>query len=526
MGGKTAIIVGAGPAGLTAAYELLAQTDIKPIVLEATGDLGGISKTINYKGNRIDIGGHRFFTKSDRVLRWWYNILPLQGEPACDDVVHGRKIPLSQEPDAPDPERTDRVLLVRERISRIFFLKRLFDYPLSLSFHTLAGLGLIRTGKIALSYLRSAVLPIKPEESLEDFFINRFGRELYSTFFRDYTEKVWGVPCSRISAEWGAQRVKGLSIKRAITDAAKAIITSDSSVSQKGTEASLIRRFLYPKLGPGQMWTEVARVIREKGGEVHLRRKIVGLASQGKRITSAMVLDEATGQTRKADGDYFLSSMPVKDLIAGLRPCAPDDVCEVANGLVYRDFVTVGLLLKRLRIANNGHTAENDGLIPDCWVYIQEPHIRAGRVQIFNNWSPYLVADPEKIWIGLEYFCSEGDDLWRMPRDDLVRLAVREMGGIGFVDPEDVLDATVIRTPKTYPAYFGTYNRFSTIRGFTDDFANLFLIGRNGMHKYNNIDHSMLSAMEAVANIAAGTKSKDNIWRINPGGEYHEQGPN
>ena len=524
MGGKTAIIIGAGPAGLTAAYELLDKTEIKPVIFEATDDVGGIARTVNYEGNRLDIGGHRFFTKSDRVLRWWYHILPLQGKPAWDDLAHGREIPLSQEPGAPDPARTDRVLLIRERVSHILFLKKFFDYPLSLSLRTLSRLGLIRTSRITLSYLKSAASPIRPERSLEDFFINRFGRELYSTFFRDYTEKVWGVPCSRISPDWGAQRVKGLSIKRALADAAKAIVRRDGSVSQNRTETSLIRRFLYPKFGPGQMWTEVARLIQERGGEVHLHHRIVGLASEGKRIATATVADEATGQTRRVEGDYFLSSMPVRDLIAGLEPSAPDDVREIAAGLAYRDFITVGLLLKKLPMGSDGHSGGNHGLIPDCWIYIQEPHVRVGRVQIFNNWSPYMVADPSKVWIGLEYFCSQGDELWGMSRDGLVRFAIREMHELGFVEPADVVDATVIKTPKTYPAYFGTYQHFGTIRNFTDDFANLFLIGRNGMHRYNNMDHSMLSAMEAVANIATGIGSKDNLWSINPEGEYHEQG--
>jgi protoporphyrinogen oxidase len=263
---KTAIVIGAGPAGLTAAYELLTQTDIKPIVLEATDYIGGICRTVNYKGNLIDIGGHRFFSQSDRVMRWWYNMLPLQGKPARDDIALGREVPVSQEPKAPDPETTDNVMLTRQRISRIFFLGQFFDYPLSLGYNTLKGLGPMRTSRITASYLRSWAAPIRAERSLEDFFINRFGRELYRTFFKDYTEKVWGVPCQSISADWGAQRVRGLSVKRAITDAVKALLVRDNSLSQKETETSLIRRFFYPKLGPGQMWTEVARRIKDAGG--------------------------------------------------------------------------------------------------------------------------------------------------------------------------------------------------------------------------------------------------------------------
>ncbi len=346
---KTAIIIGAGPAGLTAAYELLARTDIRPVILEATADLGGISKTINHKGNRIDIGGHRFFSKSDRVMQWWTHILPLQGRPSRDDLAFGRDVPLSREPGAPDPETTDNVMLTRERISRIFFLNKFFDYPLTLGFNTLAGLGLFRTARITTSYLHGWAAPIRPERSLEDFFINRFGRQLYATFFRDYTQKVWGVPCSEISAEWGEQRVKGLSIKRALADAAKALVRRDNSVGQRAAETSLIRRFLYPKLGPGQMWSEVARLIQEKGGQILLSRKVIGLRSDGRRITAVVARDETNGSCVEMSADYVFSSMPVRDLIPALGTAVPVEVRQVAAGLIYRDFITVGLLLKRLR---------------------------------------------------------------------------------------------------------------------------------------------------------------------------------
>ena len=520
---RRAVIIGAGPAGLTAAYELLARTDIRPVILEATGDLGGISKTVNYKGNRIDIGGHRFFSKSDRVMRWWYEILPLQGRPAWDDLARGRQVPVSTAPNAPDPHTTDNVLLTRERVSRIFFLKRFFDYPLSLRYDTLAGLGLQRTGKITASYLRSWAVPIRPERSLEDFFINRFGHELYATFFRDYTQKVWGVPCHQISAEWGEQRVKGLSIRRAIADAAKAILARGHPVPQKKVETSLIRRFFYPKLGPGQMWTEAARVVQERGGEIRLRHKVIGLKAEGRRIAAVIAREEETGATVEMPADYVFSSMPVRDLIAGLDPAPPASVCEVAAGLVYRDFITVGLLLKRLRTPGRARTTTADALIPDCWIYIQEPYVKVGRVQIFNNWSPYLVADPSTVWIGLEYFCTEGDELWRLTDAGLMALARKEMSEMGFLEPEDVLDGVVLRTPKTYPAYFGSYSRFGTVRRFTDLIDNLFLIGRNGMHRYNNADHSMLTAMAAVNNITDGTRSKASIWAVNADGEYHEQ---
>jgi protoporphyrinogen oxidase len=520
---KTAVIVGAGPAGLTAAWELLVRTGVRPVVLEATGHLGGISKTVNYKGNRIDIGGHRFFSKSERVVQWWYEVMPLQGRPARDDLAYGRVVALSKEPDAPDPETTDNVLLVRERVSRILFLRKFFDYPLSLRLGTLAGLGVVRTGKIALSYAKSCALPVRPEKSLEDFLVNRFGRELYATFFRDYTEKVWGVPCDRIAPEWGMQRIKGLSIRRAVADAARHVLAR-GKVAQADTETSLIRQFLYPKLGPGQLWTEVARRVEAKGGTVRLHQTVTGLTAAGQRITAVTIRDEQTGATTRIEADYFLSTMPVKDLILGLEPEAPAEVREVAAGLVYRDFITVGLLLDRLAVRSRGKGSAGNGtsLIPDCWVYVQEPDVKVGRIQIFNNWSPYLVADPEKVWIGLEYFCNEGDALWRMADGQLADFAVDELEKIGFARRADVRDSTVLRTPKTYPAYFGTYDRFDVIRRYADGFENLFLIGRNGMHRYNNQDHSMLAAMTAVENIAADRRDKENIWAVNTEESYHE----
>lgn len=523
MDEKQAIIIGAGPAGLTAAYELLHKTKIKPIIYEMSGVVGGISKTIDYKGNRIDIGGHRFFSKSERVMQWWLNILPLQGAPARDDIILQRDVPISKEPGAPDPEKTDKVMLVRERLSRIFFLKKFFDYPISLGFNTLSDLGLKRIIKITLSYIKSRILPIKPEKSLEDFFINRFGKELYLTFFKEYTQKVWGVPCSKIGSEWGVHRIKGLSISRAIAHAAKSIFRRDYSIAQEKTETSLIRRFIYPKYGPGQMWEEVARIIKDKGAELHLKHKVVGLRSESDGIIEARIRNEVTGKVTTSKADYFFSTMPVVDMIEAFGERAPEDVQVVAQGLSYRDFITVGLLLKKLRVRKHAKIETSNGMIPYHWVYIQEPSVKIGRIQIFNNWSPYMVQDENTVWIGLEYFCNEGDRLWRMPDMDMADLAVEELIQIDFIEKDDVLDSTVIRMPKTYPAYFGTYDRFDVIRNFTDRFENLFLIGRNGMHRYNNMDHSMLSAILAVENIISGVKSKDNLWELNTEQQYHEQ---
>jgi protoporphyrinogen oxidase len=533
---KTAIIIGAGPAGLTAAYELLDKTDIKPIIYEKSNDIGGISKTINYKGNRIDIGGHRFFSKSERVMDWWMNILPLQGAPAKDDLAVGREIPISKESvkhdigsvktktcPAPDPELVDEVMLNRSRLSRIFFLRKFFNYPISMDYNTFSNLGIKRTVKIGLSYIKTSFSHIKPEKSLEDFFINRFGVELYRTFFKDYTGKVWGVACNQITAEWGSQRIKGLSITNAILHAFKKIFTSDSSISQKDVETSLISQFMYPKHGPGQLWEEVAKIITENGGEIHHGNKVVGIQSKKNRLDAIKVLDESTGEFKKIEGEYFLSTMPVKDLINSFEEDLPSDVSEVAQGLMYRDFITVGLLLNELKIKNETKMSTVNDLVPDNWIYIQERDVKIGRLQIFNNWSPYLVKDDSKVWIGLEYFCNEGDDMWNMSNENFTDFAIKELEKINIINADEVIDSIVIKVQKTYPAYFGTYNKFDIIKSFTDQFENLFLIGRNGMHRYNNMDHSMLTAMTVVENIKNDIKSKENIWNINAEEKYHEE---
>lgn len=518
---KTAVIIGAGPAGLTAAYELLGRTDIRPIVLEAGGrrDVGGIAKTINYKGNRMDVGGHRFFSKSDRVMEWWNAILPVQrpdGDGPIEVSYRGKTRPLDASGSGPDPAKEDKVMLVRHRVSRIFYEGKFFDYPISLNPRTVRNLGVLRIVKIGFSYMRARLSPRRPERTLEDFLINRFGRELFRAFFRDYTEKVWGVSCHEISADWGAQRIKGLSITKAVVHAVKSLLPKKRDISQKKTETSLIEQFLYPKLGPGQMWQEVAKKVEADGGTVRFGKEVVGLEVKGKRVVAAKVKDRSTGRLERFNGDYFFSTMPVRDLIAGLEAKVPPEVRRIAEGLVYRDFITVGLLVNCLRIGGGR------GTVPDNWIYIQDPDVKIGRLQIFNNWSPYMVKDPKTIWIGLEYFCDEGDELWSRSDRDLKRFGAMELAGLGIIDEADVIDGTVLRVVKTYPAYFGTYDEFETLRRYTDRFENLFLIGRNGMHRYNNQDHSMLTAMTAVDNITAGRKSKDNIWEINTEEDYLE----
>jgi protoporphyrinogen oxidase len=524
MNEKVAVIIGAGPAGLTAAYELIERTHFKPVIYEMSDDVGGISRTVNVNGNRMDIGGHRFFSKSDRVMRWWLRVLPLQGPPAGNDPNPPPSALFNTSPDAPDPERDDRVMLVRRRVSRIYFLRKLFDYPISLSARTVMNLGLARTAEIILSYLRARAFPIKPERSLEDFLVNRFGRELYRTFFKDYTEKVWGFPCDGIAPEWGAQRVKGLSIGRAVLQAASSLFSTEASLDQKKRETSLIEHFLYPKFGPGQMWQEVARIIRDRGGRIELMHRVTGLKVGGDRVLEATIRNEITGVEKVRKGDLFFSTMPVKELIQAMGDEVPEDVRRIAEGLVYRDFIAVGLLLKRLRIEErSGRKRTGRHNVQDNWIYIQERDVKLGRIQIFNNWSPYLVKDPDTVWIGLEYFCNEGDALWSMSDGALLEYAVDELVRLRMIVREDFLDGTVVRMLKTYPAYLGTYDRFHVIKDYVDRYRNLFLIGRNGMHKYNNQDHSMLAAMTAVDNIVDNRPDKENIWAVNAEDAYHEE---
>lgn len=522
MDRPTALIIGGGPAGLTAAAELLQRTEIRPIVVEMTGDVGGISKTVNYHGNRIDLGGHRFFSKSDRVMEWWQDVLPVQGAPSWDDRLLNRALPLSTRPGAPDPEKTDEVMLIRRRISRIYYMRKFFPYPVSLNPENLMNLGLSRVVSIGLSYSYSRVFPIRPEKNIEDFFINRFGRSLYETFFKDYTEKVWGRPPSLIKPEWGAQRINELSLSRAVLHALKKIVAPDRSMAQKGTDTSLIDQFYYPKFGPGQLWENVAGRIRNGGAEVRMNSRVVGLTFDGDRLASAEI-KTGNGLRERVRADWFFSSMPVRELVAAMGDRPPEAVRTVAADLDYRDFFTVGLLLRKLKVVNNGLHRAVGNLIPDNWIYIQEPDVQMARLQVFNNWSPYLVQDRDTVWVGLEYFANEGDESWGRSDHELIDLAGRELGRIGFADPADVLDGTVIRMPKAYPGYFGGYEQFQTVRDWLDLIENLWLIGRNGMHRYNNMDHSMLTAMTAVDNIVNNRTSKDNVWQVNAEEDYHEK---
>jgi protoporphyrinogen oxidase len=524
---KIAVIAGAGPAGLTAALELLRRSDVIPVVFEADTQVGGISKTVRYRGNRMDLGGHRFFSKSDWVMRWWQDILPVD----LDDAASKEPILIAYQGETREFRAehgsipgSDSVMLVRERLSRIFYRRRFFDYPLKLSPRMIANMGLFETGRIAVSYGRAQVNARTPEITLEDFFVNRFGERLYRTFFKDYTEKVWGVPCAEISAEWGAQRIKGLSVTKALAHALRSPFRSVKDTAQRGTETSLIERFLYPKLGPGQMWEEVARRVAVLGGQIHLQHRVVGLRQNGSEVTAVDVRDERTGNVRTLPCSHFVSTMPVRELVSLLRP-DDEHVVRIADRLPYRDFMTAGLLVRKMRTTTRRaeSNSPSNGMPPDNWIYIQEPDVKIGRLQVFNNWSPFMVADPSTIWLGLEYFCREGDELWSMDNGRFIAFAAAELEKIGLLDRQDVLDGTVVRVPKAYPAYFGEYRDFGQVREYLDQFLNLYPVGRNGMHRYNNQDHSMLAANSAVEAIIDSGAGKSKIWAVNAEDSYHEE---
>lgn len=510
---KKVIIIGGGPAGLTAGYELLSKSnEYEVIILEASDTLGGISRTVKYKGNRMDIGGHRFFSKDKRVTDFWESLMPTQGAPSMDDKLLGREKKLSQ--GGPDPEEDDRVMLIRNRISRIYYLNKFFDYPISMKPQTFINMGFARTVKAGCSYLKSTVLK-KEENSLENFYINRFGKVLYSMFFEGYTEKLWGRHPSEISADWGAQRVKGLSIIAVIKDMFSKLIPN----KDRKVETSLIEEFVYPKLGPGQFWETVGEEFEKMGGKIVYNHKVNNIKTENGKILSV-----TCENGEELNGDIFVSSMPVKDLVAGMND-VPSYAAEIANGLPYRDFVTVGLLVNKLDLKNETGIKTLGNIVPDCWIYVQDVGVKLGRIQVFNNWSPYLVEDAQNtVWVGLEYFCNEGDDFWNMCEEECVKKAVSELVSMGVInDKTEILDSHRERVQKAYPAYFDTYDRIDELVDYLNGFENLFCVGRNGQHRYNNMDHSMATSFEAVSNIISGKKSKENIWSVNTEAEYHEE---
>jgi protoporphyrinogen oxidase len=463
------VIIGAGPAGLTAAYQLMKQ-GIKSIVLEQSDKVGGISRTETYKGYRFDIGGHRFFTKVTEVEQLWYEVM---GEEFI-------KVP---------------------RLSRIYYKGKFFNYPLSL-YNTLHNIGISQSALILLSYLKAKLrAKMHPEweaENFEEWVTDRFGRRLYETFFKTYTEKVWGIPCTQIRADWAAQRIQGMSLKRAVINA---LFGSQNA-------KSLIKEFDYPLLGPGMMWERFQEKLENQGSPVLMQTQVTRIEREGNRIKSITALQ--ADKTIQITGANFISTMPVTALLHRLDPQPPEHVLAAARGLKYRDFLIVSLII------------DEKDLFPDNWIYIHSPEFKVGRIQNFKNWSPAMVPDASKTCLGMEYFCSQGDELWEMTDSKLIELASREAVNLGLVgNLSKIEDGTVIRQYKAYPVYDGEYQKhLKVIQNYLSSFENLQTVGRNGMHRYNNQDHSMLTAMLAVKNILG---ENHDLWNVNTERSYHEE---
>ena len=517
---KKVVIIGAGPAGLTAGYELLKdkKEEYDVTILEGSNEIGGISKTVKYNGNRMDIGGHRFFSKDKRIMDFWEELMPIQGKNSFDDEKLNKEKKLKE--GGPDPEKEDKVMLVRNRISRIYYLKKFFDYPITMKKETFMNMGFVRTCKAGFSYLKTIFVK-KEEDSLENFYINRFGKVLYSMFFEKYTEKLWGRHPSQISADWGAQRVKGLSIKAVIKDMFSKVFGKKDKTK---VETSLIEEFWYPKYGPGQLWETLADEVEKLGGKILKEHEVKNINIQNDKITS-VTCKIKNKEEKNIEGDIFISSMPVKDLVEGIKgQVIPEEIKEIATGLPYVDFQTVGVLVNKLKLKNKTNVKTLGNIIPDCWIYVQEPEVKMLRFQVFNNWSPYLVKDAENtVWVGLEYTCQENDEYWNMTDKEFSEFAINELVNMQIIDKEDVLDSHRERVKKAYPAYFDTYERMDELIKYLDKFDNLYCVGRNGQHRYNNMDHSMATAIEAVKNIKSGILTKENIWNVNTEQEYHEE---
>lgn len=510
------VIIGAGPAGLTAGYLLLKENkNYNVIILENDNQVGGISKTVTYNGNKMDLGGHRFFTKNKKIFDIWSEILPVQGKGSYDDIrlkITNKKFADSDV----NPEVDNEVFLIRNRVSRIFYNKKFFDYPVTLKFKTFYNLGLKTTIISGFSYLKSLVIK-KEESNLENFYINRFGKKLYEIFFNGYTEKLWGRAPKEIDSSWGSQRVKGISILEVLKDSFCKVF----KINNKNKQVSLIEQFYYPKYGPGQMWEMMASKIVGMGGKIILNAKVTNINNNTDKIKSIVYCIEEKKYIIK--GDIFISSMPIKDLMCGMKN-VPKKLLKIANGLPYRDFITVGLIVKKLKLKNTTKIPTINDIVPDCWIYVQSNDVKIGRIQIFNNWSCYMLADVDNtVSLGLEYFCNENDEIWNLDDKKFMKLAVDELIKMGILCSfEDVIDYHVERVKKAYPAYFDTYVDFDKIKKYLDKYNNLYCIGRNGQHRYNNMDHSMETAMECVNNIVNNITNKDNIWNVNTDVDYHE----
>ncbi len=533
---NTVLIVGAGPAGLAAAHELLARGDGRydVTVLEASHEVGGISRTVAHGGLRMDMGGHRFFSKEPRVVKWWHERMPLQGAPAKDDIELCRAVPLA--PGGPDPEACDRVMLRRRRLSRIYYDHALFDYPLSLSAATMRQLGAGRMAKVAASYLAAQLHPL-PEDSLENFYINRFGRTLYEIFFEGYTEKLWGRHPREIDAAWGAQRVKGLSISAIVADALAGRRGRGQAGAGDGrgepatqdtqVKTSLIHSFEYPKLGPGQLWEQAAREIEEMGGRIEFDKRVCAVkenaARRGTSAPTAAPITVLCDDGSSYAADSIVSTMPLNELVAAMDG-VPPHIARIAAGLPYRSFLTVGLLTDKLALPASRSSRGLGGLIGDNWIYVQDTQVKLGRIQVFNNWSPYLVPDPaHTTWLGLEYFCDEGDAFWSADDAALLEQAHAELVQIGVLAPDaPILDSRIVRVPKAYPAYFDSYAHIDELRAWLSAHPWLLCAGRNGQHRYNNMDHSMMTGFLAADALLDPSFDRARIWQVNTEQSYHE----
>ena len=463
---KQFVVIGAGPAGLTAAYEL-AKRNLHPLVLEGRDKVGGLARTETYQGFHFDMGGHRFFTKVKEVNEMW------------GAVLNGN-------------------FLRRPRLSRIYYNSKFFSYPLK-PLNALVGLGFWESTWILLSYLKWRMFPYRQEDTFEQWVTNRFGKRLFQTFFKTYTEKVWGIPCSELKAEWAAQRIKDLSLKTALVS---------MFVKPKNTIKTLIDEFDYPRLGPGMMWKAVQEEIERRNGRVQLNSDVVQINRTGNRIDSIVISD--SGDQKTIQGTHFISSMPLTDFVKRLKPEPHSEVLKAAEGLKYRDFLTVCLIVGKPE------------LFPDNWIYVHDPAVRVGRIQNFKNWSPDMVPDLSKTSLGLEYFCTEGDELWNMQDGDLIELGKREVQRIGLANYSDIESGCVFRVPKSYPVYDSDYREsLATLKTFVSSFDNFQTIGRNGLHRYNNQDHAMLTGMLAVRNLALG--EQNDLWSVNADQEYHEE---